>query len=112
MKLRGFITHKAAEYYSDCADYFRICPRTKRVAVSDGVGQSVMPAEWAKLLVDAYLRDEWNPGNSTYPLMEKWIQLAWDYVNEQKKQVTTSKGALRYHLLKEIQLKKIECFKN
>lgn len=86
MKLRGFITHKAAEYYSDCADYFRICPRTKRVAVSDGVGQSVMPAEWAKLLVDAYLRDEWNPGNSTYPLMEKWIQLAWDYVNEQKKQ--------------------------
>lgn len=86
MRLRGFITHKAAEYYSDCADYFRICPQTKRVAVSDGVGQSVMPAEWAKLLVDSYLRDEWNPGSSTSPLMEKWIQLAWDYVNEQKKQ--------------------------
>ena len=86
MKLRGFITHKAAEYYSDCADYFRICPQTKRVAVSDGVGQSVMPSEWAKLLVDSYLRDEWDPGSSTYPLMEKWIQQAWNYVNEQKKQ--------------------------
>lgn len=85
MKLRGFITHKAAEYYSDCADYFRICPRTKRVAVSDGVSQSVLPAEWARLLVESYLQEEWGPDEPTEPLMEKWLLQAWDYVKEQRK---------------------------
>lgn len=86
MKLRGYITHKAAENYSDCADYFGICPRNKRVAVSDGVGQSIMPAEWARLLVDSYLNNEWNPHESTQLLRDKWLQQAWDYVKGQKEQ--------------------------
>lgn len=86
MKLRGFITHKAAEYYSDCADYFRICPRTKRVAVSDGVSQSIMPAEWARILVDSFVNEEWTPGESTAILKEKWLTQAKEYANEQRKQ--------------------------
>lgn len=86
MKLRGFITHKAAEYYSDCADYFRICPRTKRVAVSDGVSQSIMPAEWARILVDAFVNEEWAPGESTAILKEKWLSQAMKYADEQRKQ--------------------------
>ena len=86
MKLRGFITHKAAEYYSDCADYFRICPRTKRVAVSDGVSQSIMPAEWARILVDSFVNEEWAPGESTAKLKEKWLSQAKEYANEQRKQ--------------------------
>ena len=86
MKLRGYITHKAAELFSDCADYFGICPCNKRVAVSDGVGQSIMPAEWARLLVDSYLNNEWNPHESTKLLQDRWLQLAWDYFKEQKEQ--------------------------
>lgn len=86
MKLRGFITHKAAEYYSDCADYFRICPRTKRVAVSDGVSQSIMPAEWARILVDSFVNEEWAPGEPTAILKEKWLTQAKEYANEQRKQ--------------------------
>lgn len=86
MKLRGFITHKAAEYYSDCADYFRICPRTKRVAVSDGVSQSIMPAEWARVLVDSFVNEEWVPSESTAILKEKWLTQAKEYANEQRKQ--------------------------
>ena len=86
MKLRGFITHKAAEYYSDCADYFRICPRTKRVAVSDGVSQSIMPAEWARILVDSFVNEEWVPGESTARLKETWLTQAKEYANEQRKQ--------------------------
>ena len=86
MKLRGFITHKAAEYYSDCADYFRICPRTKRVAVSDGVSQSIMPAEWARILVDSFVNEEWAPGESTAILKEKWLTQAKEFANEQREQ--------------------------
>ena len=86
MKLRGFITHKAAEYFSDCADYFRICPRTKRVAVSDGVSQSIMPAEWARILVDSFVNEEWAPGESTAILKAKWLSQAKEYANEQRKQ--------------------------
>ena len=85
MKLRGFITHKAAEYYSDCADYFRICPRTKRVAVSDGVSQSIMPAEWAKILVDSFVEKEWTPGESTASLKNRWFTLASEFAAEQRK---------------------------
>ena len=61
MKLKAYITHKKAEKYSDCADYFGICPPQKRVAVSDGVSQSIMPLEWAKILVSAYLDKSWEP---------------------------------------------------
>ena len=85
MKLRGFITHKAAEYYSDCADYFRICPRTKRVAGSDGVSQSIMPAEWAKILVDSIVEKEWTPGESTASLKKKWLTLASEFATEERK---------------------------
>lgn len=85
MKLRGFITHKAAEYYSDCADYFRICPCTKRVAVSDGVSQSIMPAEWAKILVDSFVEKEWTPGESTVSLKNKWFTIASKFALEQRK---------------------------
>lgn len=85
MKLRGFITHKAAEYYSDCADYFRICPCTKRVAVSDGVSQSIMPAEWAKILVDSFVEKGWTPGESTASLKNKWFTIASKFALEQRK---------------------------
>ena len=85
MKLRGFITHKAAEYYSDCADYFRICPRTKRVAVSDGVSQTIMPAEWAKILVDSFVEKEWTPGESTASLKRKGLTLASEFATEERK---------------------------
>ena len=86
MKIKGFITHKAAELYSDCADFFRICPHSKRVAVSDGVSQSIMPAEWAQILVNAFVNEEWLPGESTRSLKDKWLSLAWDYVARQKDQ--------------------------
>ena len=84
MKVRGYITHKAAEKYSDCADYFRICPQTKRVAVSDGVGQSIMPLEWAKILVNSFIEEKWLPGDDITPLQRAWLGEAQEYLKEQK----------------------------
>ena len=84
MKLRAYITHKNAEKYSDCADYFGICPQQKRVAVSDGVSQSIMPLEWAKILVNAFLEKSWDPEQSVSTLQKVWLEEALSYLNEQR----------------------------
>lgn len=86
MKIRAYITHKQAEKYSDCADYFGICPLTKRVAVSDGVSQSIMPLEWAKILVNAFVNDGWDPETGVSSLQEKWFKEAKDYLDAQRNQ--------------------------
>lgn len=84
MRLKAYITHKKAERFSDCADYFGICPQSKRVAVSDGVSQSIMPLEWAKILVEAFLNKEWSPNMDIAPLKERWLREAMSYLEKQK----------------------------
>lgn len=86
MKLRAYITHKKAEKYSDCADYFGICPQQKKVAVSDGVSQSIMPLEWAKILVHEFLNNNWEPDKDISALQEKWCEQAVAYLEEQRSQ--------------------------
>lgn len=84
MKVRGYITHKSAEKFSDCADYFGICPQTKRVAVSDGVSQSIMPLEWAKILVNAYVDKKWEPKGDLRRLKQQWLDQAESFLKGQK----------------------------
>ena len=84
MKLRAYITHKNAEKYSDCADYFGICLQQKKVAVSDGVSQSIMPLEWAKILVAEFLNGTWDPCKDILPLQKKWYEQAEAYLNKQR----------------------------
>lgn len=55
MKIRAYIYHKRAERYCDCQDYFGITPENNRIAISDGMSQSIFPQWWAKILVNAYL---------------------------------------------------------
>ena len=86
MKIRSYITHKNAEKYSDCADYFGICCPQKRVAVSDGVSQSIMPLEWAKILVSAFITGSWDPNQSISELQSKWLEEANVFLNEQRSQ--------------------------
>lgn len=57
MKIQAYIYHKRAEKYSDCQDYFGIDSRNNRLAVSDGMSQSIYPQWWAKILVNAYLSE-------------------------------------------------------
>lgn len=84
MKIRGYITCKKAEYYSDCADYFKVNTETKRIAVSDGVSQSIMPAEWAQILVNSYVDEDWDPQKDIKPLQKKWQDKAKEFLNRQK----------------------------
>lgn len=86
MKVRAYITHKQSEKYSDCADYFGICPPNKRVAVSDGVSQSIMPLEWAKILVNAFINNNWDPETGVSSLQSEWFKEANAYLNDQRVQ--------------------------
>ena len=63
MKIRAFITHKKAETYKDCQDRFCINPKTKSLAVSDGVSQSIFPGIWADMLVYEYANKNWCPNH-------------------------------------------------
>lgn len=85
MKVRGFITHKVAECFKDCADYFKINRETKRIAVSDGVSQSIMPLEWAKILTNAYTDDGWELVDEIAPLQKKWEDEARTFLESEKK---------------------------
>lgn len=86
MKLRAYIIHKNSEKYSDCADYFGICPQQKRVAVSDGVSQSIMPLEWAKIIVSAFIDGSWDPNHDIRKLQDKWLEEANEFLDLQRSQ--------------------------
>ncbi len=75
MRIRGFITHKLAEKYEDCQDFFSLNEEKKRLAVSDGMAQSIFPQWWAELLSESYV-DGCEPKNidDVEALRKKWIK--------------------------------------
>lgn len=84
MKVRGYITHKPEELHSDCADYFAINTATKKVAVADGVGQSIFPLEWAKLLVKSFIHEKWSNFNDVTEQQAEWLSDVVDYIKKQQ----------------------------
>lgn len=71
MKLKAYIYHKRSEKYKDCQDRFGIDVNNKRIAVSDGMTQSIFPDRWAQILVDAFLE------SGTIPQDIKPYQYLW-----------------------------------
>lgn len=55
IKIRGFITHKVAENYSDCADRYAVNTDNNRFAIADGVSKSFFPDIWADILVNDFV---------------------------------------------------------
>lgn len=74
MKIRAYITHKLKEGFVDCQDRFSINPKTKSIAVSDGMSQSWQQKIWAQLLVSTYTnKKDWIPtSDSVKPLCSQW----------------------------------------
>jgi len=72
ISIKGFITSKEAERYSDCADHYAINTAAHRFAISDGVTRSYFPKVWSKLLVDNSVAHDWA---TEFPLNE--CQSAW-----------------------------------
>jgi hypothetical protein len=57
MGIKAYIYHKKAEKYSDCQDYFEISSQNNRIAVSDGMSQSIYPQWWAEILAKSYIQN-------------------------------------------------------
>ncbi|MDO5105879.1 hypothetical protein [Capnocytophaga sp.] len=54
--IRGFVTNKESEFYSDCADSYAFSEATHRFAISDGVSISFFSDIWSRILVDNYVK--------------------------------------------------------
>ena len=73
MKVRAYITHKLEESNADCQDYFRLNSGKKKIAISDGVSQSIFSAKWAELLVKEYTDTDVDDISESIPkLQKKW----------------------------------------
>ena len=89
MKIKAFIYHKRAEKYNDCQDWFGINFQTKRIAISDGMSQSIFPQWWARILVDYYLEKGYFP-QDIRPLQEKWQRMLQDEIQRREEEALTT----------------------
>ncbi len=89
MVIKAFIYHKRAEKYSDCQDCFGISSQNNRIAISDGMSQSIFPQWWAKILVDDYLENGHIP-QDIIPLQEKWQGMLIDEIQRRAEESITN----------------------
>lgn len=86
MIIRAFITHKQAEFFSDCQDRFGVNLDTKSIAVSDGMGSTWQQKIWAQILVDTFTQQlDWMPNKETIqPLCRKWKEQVLAFIKQLK----------------------------
>jgi len=72
--LRGFITHKEAEKYADCADNYAYSITNHRFAISDGVTKSFFPTIWSRILVDKFVTLQGATDLSIEDCQSEWLQ--------------------------------------
>ncbi|MCF2494270.1 hypothetical protein [Dyadobacter chenhuakuii] len=73
IKIKGFITSKKNELYSDCADNYNFSQEYNKFAISDGVSKSFFPKIWSKHLVKNYVfHDHLNQGEFIKKSQEDW----------------------------------------
>ena len=84
MKIRAFISQKAAERISDCQDRFAINAESKIVAVSDGVSQSIFPDYWAQILVNYYTAKGSLTEDERVLLCSEWRNWVLKYIEDEK----------------------------
>jgi len=73
VNIRGYITHKEAETYSDCADRYAVYINNHRFAIADGVSKSFFPDYWAEILVDNFVALEGDTKLSIEDCQVKWL---------------------------------------
>lgn len=85
MKIKAYIHHKEAEQYCDCQDFFGIDKDERRIAVSDGMTQSIYPQWWAEILVEAYLKEGKFPQDESLEgLRGRWLNRVGDEIERRK----------------------------
>lgn len=73
IKIKGFITSKKSELYSDCADNYAINKEHNKFAISDGVSKSFFPKIWSDLLVEKYVNQkDWKDEEFILECQKEW----------------------------------------
>jgi hypothetical protein len=80
IKIRGYITHKEAEEYSDCADRYAANKSNNRFAIADGVSNSFFPDYWADILVNEFVSTDLDKDLSIENCQEKWLNIVAEKV--------------------------------
>lgn len=73
LNLKGFITCKDAERYSDCADHYAYNMAEHRFAISDGVTKSFFPKLWSKVLVEQSVAPSGAAGLPMEQCQAEWL---------------------------------------
>lgn len=73
IKIKGFITSKKSELYSDCADNYAINQEHNKFAISDGVSKSFFPKVWSDILVKKYVDEkDWKYEEFILECQKEW----------------------------------------
>jgi hypothetical protein len=74
IRVKGHITHKMAEHYSDCADRYAINTTSNRFAIADGVSKSFFPDIWADILVNNFVSSDKDSEFSVEKCQSEWLE--------------------------------------
>ncbi|WP_370407476.1 hypothetical protein [Tenacibaculum dicentrarchi] len=81
--IKGYITSKESELFSDCADRYAYNKHHHKFSISDGVSKSFFPKFWAEYLVDEFVSKEIIEDNIfLQECQEKWLKKVTDIVNK------------------------------
>ena len=73
LSMKGYITCKEAEAYSDCADRYAYNMAAHRFAISDGVTKSFFPKLWSKVLVEQSVAPSGAAGLPMEQCQAEWL---------------------------------------
>lgn len=84
INIKGFITSKKSELYSDCADNYAFSDEHNKFAISDGVSKSFFPKAWSEILVCKYVNQKkWKDNNEFIAESQKeWQSKIDEIVNQ------------------------------
>lgn len=73
ISIKGYITSKKSELYSDCADSYAVNTEFHKFAISDGVSKSYFPKIWSDKLVHQYVsKKDWKDDEFTAESQKEW----------------------------------------
>ena len=73
VNIKGFITSKKSELYSDCADNYAVNIEYNKFAISDGVSKSFFPKIWSDILANKYVNQkDWNDEEFIIECQKEW----------------------------------------
>jgi len=83
LTVKGYITSKKSELFSDCADRYAYNKHHHKFSISDGVSKSFFPKFWAEYLVEEFVsREKIEDETFLLECQEKWLKTITEIVNK------------------------------